>query len=101
VHLRRAKRSRAARACGGQGAIPFIVCRVEPGVVRTPRSGGGHSHGSACLARVADGPCGPRGWAGMDSVGPSGLAQVGKDRFCFLPKLFSSAKQIQENPRKC
>jgi hypothetical protein len=55
----RAMQSRAARARGVQGASPFIGCRVEPGVTRTPRSGGGHGHGSACLAGVADGPCGP------------------------------------------
>jgi hypothetical protein len=67
-----------ARALGGQGAIPFVGCRVEPGLARTPRSGGGHGHGSACLARVADGPCGPGGWAGMDRVGPTGSAQIGK-----------------------
>jgi hypothetical protein len=53
-------------------------------VVRTPRSGGGHGHGSVCLAEVADGPCGPGGWAGMDWVGPSGSARVGKDRFGFF-----------------
>jgi hypothetical protein len=59
--------SRAARARGGQGASPFIGCRVEPGVVRTPRSGGGHGHGSSCLARVTDGPC--RHGMGRDGLG--------------------------------
>jgi hypothetical protein len=45
----------------------------------------------AGLARVG-------GWAGVDWVGPSGSAQVGKDRFCFFLKYIFSAKEFHRNP---
>jgi hypothetical protein len=79
-------------------ARPFIGCKVELGVARTPRSGGGHGHGSTCLAGVADGPCGPGGWAGMDWVGPSGSAQVEKDRFYFFRNYFPVKNKFRKNP---
>jgi hypothetical protein len=70
-------------------------------MVRTPRSGGGHGHGSAYLAGVADGPCGHGGLVGIDWVRPSGSIQVGKDRFCFFSEIIFQCKTNLGKPRKC
>jgi hypothetical protein len=64
------------------------------GLARTPRLVAAALR-TCCLAA---GPrWAPRGWAGADWVGPSGSAQVGKDRFCFFNfvKPFPVQKQLQ------
>jgi hypothetical protein len=39
------------------------------------------------------------GWAGMDWVGPSGSAQIGKDRFCFFGNYFPVQNKFRKTPK--